>query len=536
MINDASFNCVYPVPNDAARFKLTKAQVQVGDTVKVLSNEIGTDILYLVIDDNNLNSEAGYQIYENDCIGLDYDDEKCTKLPNMRDLNTPGHDIRVRESDGLYITYDILHIARATEKDIAEGTNRYKPIVPSNVKAVFSQYGITDKSTMADIVSRLDVLEAGGSSGGTGPTQGSVVFANYYEFPNVGNDDTLYIATDENTMYYWDSKSQIYVKIIDITKYYTSEETDSAIGNAVASLGNVITVKGVKSTEGELPTDGNNAGDLWFVGTDGETTDSFSEYVWTSAGAWEFLGRVQTEVDLSDYATITYVDGKVTTINGHLTDLKTDSHTHANATVLNATTASYTTAEKTKLAGIAEGANKTVVDAALSATSTNPVQNKAVNTALNTKVDKVDGKGLSTNDFTTAEKTKLDGVEAGANKTIVDSVLDAESTNPVQNKVINNALSDKVDKVDGKGLSTEDYTTTEKTKLAGIETGANKTIVDSELNISSTNPIQNSIVATEIKSLNSKVGVSTQAITSAEFEAIITKDENTLYIIKEASS
>lgn len=34
-------------------------------------------------------------------------------------------------------------------------------------------------------------------------------------------------------------------------------------------------------------------------------------------------------------------------------------------------------------------------------------------------------------------------------------------------------VSDKVDKVDGKGLSTNDYTTTEKNKLAGIASGAN---------------------------------------------------------------
>ena len=36
--------------------------------------------------------------------------------------------------------------------------------------------------------------------------------------------------------------------------------------------------------------------------------------------------------------------------------------------------------------------------------------------ALDSKVDKVDGKGLSTNDYTTVEKTKLAGIEAGANK------------------------------------------------------------------------------------------------------------------------
>lgn len=55
---------------------------------------------------------------------------------------------------------------------------------------------------------------------------------------------------------------------------------------------------------------------------------------------------------------------------------------------------------------------------------------------LDGKVDKVSGKGLSTNDFTAAYKTKLDGIAAGANKTIVDSALSTTSTNPVQNKVV----------------------------------------------------------------------------------------------------
>ncbi|MCI5605584.1 MAG: right-handed parallel beta-helix repeat-containing protein, partial [Clostridia bacterium] len=44
-------------------------------------------------------------------------------------------------------------------------------------------------------------------------------------------------------------------------------------------------------------------------------------------------------------------------------------------------------ADKTKLNGIATGANKTTVDTALSSTSTNPVQNKVVQTALNNKAD-----------------------------------------------------------------------------------------------------------------------------------------------------
>lgn len=51
-----------------------------------------------------------------------------------------------------------------------------------------------------------------------------------------------------------------------------------------------------------------------------------------------------------------------------------------------------------------------VIDSALSTTSENPVQNKVITTALNGKVDAETGKGLSTNDYTTAEKTKLAGL------------------------------------------------------------------------------------------------------------------------------
>lgn len=43
-----------------------------------------------------------------------------------------------------------------------------------------------------------------------------------------------------------------------------------------------------------------------------------------------------------------------------------------------------------------------------------------------------------------ADKAKLDGVEAGANKTTVDAALDATSTNPVQNKAVKTALDSKL--------------------------------------------------------------------------------------------
>ncbi len=79
------------------------------------------------------------------------------------------------------------------------------------------------------------------------------------------------------------------------------------------------------------------------------------------------------------------------------------------------TDSNYTADEKTKLSGIETGATKTTIDTELSGTSTNPVQNKVVNTALAGKVDKESGKGLSTNDYTTAEKAKLGGIEENAN-------------------------------------------------------------------------------------------------------------------------
>lgn len=53
-------------------------------------------------------------------------------------------------------------------------------------------------------------------------------------------------------------------------------------------------------------------------------------------------------------------------------------------------------------------------------------------------------KVLSDNNFTDALKKKLDGIATGANKTTVDTALSSTSTNPVQNKVINSALGGKL--------------------------------------------------------------------------------------------
>ncbi|MGN0107134.1 MAG: hypothetical protein ACI4A5_05515, partial [Hominilimicola sp.] len=52
-------------------------------------------------------------------------------------------------------------------------------------------------------------------------------------------------------------------------------------------------------------------------------------------------------------------------------------------------------------------------------------------------------------------------------------LADAIEENSDLMEVLNAAIGNKVDKVDGMGLSSNDYTAEEKTKLAGIATGAN---------------------------------------------------------------
>lgn len=78
---------------------------------------------------------------------------------------------------------------------------------------------------------------------------------------------------------------------------------------------------------------------------------------------------------------------------------------------------------------------------------------------LEHKVDKVTGKGLSTNDYTTVEKQKLSNIAEGANKTIVDATWKANSTNPVESKLIKEELDKKLSKTELQTLSDGDIKT-----------------------------------------------------------------------------
>lgn len=89
------------------------------------------------------------------------------------------------------------------------------------------------------------------------------------------------------------------------------------------------------------------------------------------------------------------------------------------------------------------------VDSSLSSTSTNPVQNKIIKSELDKKAER-DVVNTTTNGLmSVADKKKLDGIAAGATKTIIDTSLSGTSTNPVQNKVVKAELDKKFNKTGG---------------------------------------------------------------------------------------
>ena len=87
------------------------------------------------------------------------------------------------------------------------------------------------------------------------------------------------------------------------------------------------------------------------------------------------------------------------------------------------------------------------------------VKTADLTTELGKKVDKVTGKSL----IADTEITRLASV-----KNYDDTAIKADIAKKVDTTAMNTALEGKVDKVDGKVLSSNDYTTAEKEKLAGL--------------------------------------------------------------------
>lgn len=175
------------------------------------------------------------------------------------------------------------------------------------------------------------------------------------------------------------------------------------------------------------------------------------------------------------------------------------------------TTVHFTEEERAKLKNVAEEANKTVVDAELSSTSTNPVQNKVVQKALD---DKFGATVSCTANTVLAAPNGANGSASfrkiiAADLPVVSNLTTANAGFVLDARMGKSLQDGKVDKVAGKGLSTNDYTTTEKQKLAGIATGANKTIIINNLTTSTAgsalDAVQGNTLYNYIRALQSDV-------------------------------
>lgn len=168
------------------------------------------------------------------------------------------------------------------------------------------------------------------------------------------------------------------------------------------------------------------------------------------------------------------------------------------------------------------------------------------------KVDKVDGKGLSEEDFTTALKTKLEGLSNYDDTDIKNDIASLDTAyktadTALEEKITANeqAIATKVDKVDGMGLSQENFTTVEKTKLTGLsnydDTAIKASIEENKTNIASVRSdltAESTLQATNYNDLNTRLNSEVTRATDREdeIEANLNKIVNNGLILQQGKS
>lgn len=230
----------------------------------------------------------------------------------------------------------------------------------------------------------------------------------------------------------------------DKSDTYTKAQVD-------AKLSGAYKVKG-SSTFETLPKDNNVVGDVYNItnafNLGGKHYDAGTNVVWTEDG-WDALsGSFDT-----------------TAIEGSIQEVADDL-----------------ASEITRAKG-AESANATAIANEVErATGVEDALNNDVNQLYTQKVDKIEGKGLSTNDYTTPEKNKLAAIEAEANK----YVLPAATTTTLGGIIVGDRLS--IDST-GKLVATYTYTLPKasSTVLGGVKTGSNITNTDGTISLTKTN-------------------------------------------------
>lgn len=177
-------------------------------------------------------------------------------------------------------------------------------------------------------------------------------------------------------------------------RYYTETEIDAKVNNINSQINSLI---GFTATiVNSLPSTGEVGVMYLKLNTSASVEGNiYDEYIWVN-NKFEKIGSTETTVDLSGYVTQTEMNtqlaNKANINHGHLSrDIEInrdeDDGMWRVEYGLNSQTDvnCYVYDHDKKLENIDDGANKTVVDSSLSSSSINPVQNKVVNSALNGK-------------------------------------------------------------------------------------------------------------------------------------------------------
>ena len=245
----------------------------------------------------------------------------------------------------------------------------------------------------------------------------------------------------------------------DKSDTYTKAQVD-------AKLSGAYKVKG-SSTFEALPKDNNVVGDVYNItnafNLGGKYYDAGTNVVWTEEG-WDALsGSFDT----------TAIEGSIQEVADNLAQEildRTQADTTINNNISSLTNRVKVNEDKLTIINGNESTTGSIANAIKQAKS----YTDTTVTAEQTRAEKAEQK--LTSDLA-SEVTRAKGAESANATAIANEVERATGVEETLNSNITQLQAQKVDKVEGKGLSTNDYTTPEKNKLAAIEAEANKYVL-----------------------------------------------------------
>lgn len=245
----------------------------------------------------------------------------------------------------------------------------------------------------------------------------------------------------------------------DKSDTYTKAQVD-------AKLSGAYKVKG-SSTFETLPKDNNVVGDVYNItnafNLGGKHYDAGTNVVWTEEG-WDALsGSFDT----------TAIEGSIQEVADNLAQEildRTQADTTINNNISSFTNRVKVNEDKLTIINGNEATTGSIANAIKQAKS----YTDTTVTAEQTRAENAEQK--LTSDLA-SEVTRAKGAESANTTAIANEVERATGVEETLNSNITQLQAQKVDKVEGKGLSTNDYTTPEKNKLAAIEAEANKYVL-----------------------------------------------------------